>query len=81
MPGLLLVADLHGRRYEIVEDSTAGFYVFAYGEKGRGTHDYLQDALEIAKLRAADGFGVSRDSWRPAKDGERPLYEQGLDAP
>ena len=46
----MLVADIEGRRYEIVDGLGEGFYVYRYfGQGPRHSHDYLQDDLEMAK--------------------------------
>ena len=75
MKGLVLVADIDGRRYEIVEGLGEGFYVYRYfGQGPLSSHDYLQDDLEMAKRCAADRFRVPPDAWREAKPEERPAY-------
>jgi hypothetical protein len=51
-----------GRRFLIVHDSTAGFYLYVY-EGAKCTHDYLQDSLDAAQEFARDEFGVPVQSW------------------
>jgi len=75
MEQLLLVAEHAGLRYEIIDGEELGFYVFAYDVNGKNTHDYLQDDIDMAKRCATDEFGVPSASWRPASEGERPLWQ------
>lgn len=75
MNRLILIADIDGRRYEIVEGQGEGYYVYRYfGQGPRHSHDYLQDDLEMAKRCAADRFRVSLNAWREARPEEKPAY-------
>jgi hypothetical protein len=57
-----LSADHSGRRFSIVHDSAAGFYLYVY-DGAKCTHDYLQDSLDAALEFARDQFGVPVQSW------------------
>lgn len=50
-----------GWRFEITQDTKAGYYLWIY--KINETMDHLQDTLEIAKEQAYEDFGVPLDSW------------------
>ena len=52
-----------GRTFIIDHDKLAGYYIYIYDNKGKNTHDYLQDTLEIAKRFTYKMFGVPIDSW------------------
>jgi hypothetical protein len=55
-------AEHSGRRFRIVQDSTAGFYLYVY-DGAKCTHDYLQDSLDAAREFARDEFAVPVQSW------------------
>ena len=63
---LVLIADRGFERFEIVEDKPeVGFYIWRYDlAKGRSTHDYLQNDLDIAKECALEEFGIPPEAWR-----------------
>jgi hypothetical protein len=59
-----LVSHHNNQTFEIVEDlPEVGFYLYAYDSKGKNTHDYLQDTLQMAKEYAFEEFGVPLESW------------------
>src|SRR5436190_6445088 len=51
-----------GRRFRIVHDAAAGFYLYVY-DGAPYTHDYLQDTLDQAREFAREKFGVPVQSW------------------
>jgi hypothetical protein len=55
-------AEHEGRRFRIVHDTAAGFYLYVY-DGARCTHDYLQDTLHLAREFAREEFGVPIQSW------------------
>jgi hypothetical protein len=57
-----LQAEHAGRRFRIVHDTQAGFYLYVYDGTGC-THDYLQDTLDAARDFAREEFGVPVQSW------------------
>ena len=52
--------------YIIEEDSSVGFYLYVI-EKGKRTHDYLQDSLELAKEFAEKDLGVDLGEWKQVR--------------
>ena len=52
------------RRFRIVQDLRAGFYLYVY-DGARCTHDYLQDTLREAQEFACETFGVPLQNWSP----------------
>ena len=77
METLRFVAERGKERFEIIESSEDGFYVFRFVD-GVSTHDYLQDDLETARICAEEEFGVSALAWREALPGELPFGGQSL---
>jgi len=61
-PRQKLQAEHDGRRFRIVHDPQAGFYLYVY-DGARCTHDYLQDTLDRAREFAREEFGVPVQSW------------------
>jgi hypothetical protein len=57
-----LQAEHADRRFRIVHDTAAGFYLYVY-DGARCTHDYLQDTLDDAREFAREEFGVPVQSW------------------
>jgi hypothetical protein len=57
-----LQAEHGGRRFRIVHDAAAGFYLYVY-DGARCTHDYLQDTVDLAREFAREEFGVPVHSW------------------
>ena len=55
-------AEHDGRRFRIVHDAPAGFYLYVY-DGARCTHDYLQDTFDLAREFAYDEFGVPVERW------------------
>jgi hypothetical protein len=75
MDELLFVAERGNERFEIIEGRGEGFYVCRYVD-GVSTHDYLQPSIELARETADDEWRVKESAWRPANDGEIPLWQQ-----
>jgi hypothetical protein len=52
-----------GKRF-LIEDGGGGvgYYLYVF-DNGRCTHDYLQDTVDLAKLCAAEEFGVPLQNW------------------
>lgn len=75
MDNLRFVAERDSERFEIVECSGQGFYVFRY-TNGQNTHDYLQDDAPMALRCAEDEWGVSPEAWREPLPNELPLWKQ-----
>jgi hypothetical protein len=55
------------RRFEIVHDPIAGFYLHVF-ENGKCIRDHLQDTLEIAIESALEDYDVAKDAWRKVEE-------------
>jgi len=55
-------------RHHVLTDAVTGQteegYALYVWTNGKGSHDYLQDSLEIAKGFALEKFGVPPEAWR-----------------
>jgi hypothetical protein len=72
---LRFVHERGNERFEIIEACGQGFYVWRYVD-GVNTHDYLAPTLTGVFGTADDEWRVRESAWRPAIDGEIPLFEQ-----
>lgn len=57
---------LYPVHFEIIFDSSVGFYLYVY-DKEKCIKDYLQDTFEVAVQSALEDFGVPKNEWKKIK--------------